>query len=114
MAVWQVVEVHLHAEVVALLGLDDVGSVLALEDRVGAVLEEFFVAFYVDGDENFGFGFGGRDVEGDVVEVGGDLIDGGGGGTGFVSSCPTGRSPALETYSGAKRSRSRLSMSTFW
>jgi hypothetical protein len=76
----QVLEVYLHAEVVALLRGDDVGAVLALQDVVGAVLDQLFVAFYAGGDEDAGLGFGGADVEGDVVEVGDDLVDGGWGG----------------------------------
>jgi hypothetical protein len=76
----QVLEVYLHAEVVALLRGDDVGAVLALQDLVGAVLDQLFVAFYAGGDEDAGLGFGGADVEGDVVEVGDDLVDGGWGG----------------------------------
>jgi hypothetical protein len=76
----QVLEVYLHTEVVALLRGDDVGAVLALQDLVGAVLDQLFVAFYAGGDEDAGLGFGGADVEGDVVEVGDDLVDGGWGG----------------------------------
>ena len=68
----------------------------------------------MDGDEDFGLAFGRRDVEGDVVEVGGDLVDGGRSGTGEVSRCIGGIEGIVEAYSGAKRSRSRLSMSTFW
>jgi hypothetical protein len=78
----QVLEVYLHAEVVALLRGDDVGAVLALQDLVGAVLDQLFVAFYAGGDEDAGLSFGGADVEGDVVEVGDDLVDGGWGGAG--------------------------------
>ena len=78
----QVLEVYLHAEVIALLGSDNVRAVLALQDLVGAVLDQLFVAFYAGGDEDAGLGFGGADVEGDVVEVGYDLIDGGWGGAG--------------------------------
>ena len=64
-------------EVVALFWGDDVRAILALEDGLGAVFEEFGEAFDGDGDEDAGFGFGGGDVEGDVVEVGDDLVDGG-------------------------------------
>jgi len=67
----------LHGEVVAVLGgLDDVGGIFALQDGGGAVFDEFRVAFYGEGDEEVGFGGWGGDVEGDVVEVGDDLVDG--------------------------------------
>ena len=91
----QVLEVHLHTEVVALLGSDDVRAVLALQDLVGAVLDQLAVAFYAGRDEDAGLGFGRADVEGDVVEVGDDLVDCGRGGAGkriLVSGCALGRS----------------------
>ena len=83
MGLGQLFKIHLHAEVIALLGRgDDVRVVFAGEHGFGAVLEEFGVAFYADGDEDLRFGGGGGDVEGDVVEVGDDLVDGCWGGTG--------------------------------
>ena len=90
----QVLEVYLHAEVVALFGSDDVGPVLALQDLVGAVLDQLAVAFYAGRDEDAGLGFGRADVEGDVVEVGDDLVDCGRGGAEkriLVSGCALGR-----------------------
>lgn len=81
LALGQVLKVDLHAEVVALLRCNNVGAVLALQDLFGAVLDQLAVAFYAGGDEDAGLGFGSADVEGDVVEVGDDLVDGGGSGT---------------------------------
>lgn len=78
LALGQVLKVDLHAEVVALLGRNNVGAVLALQNLLGAVLDQLAVAFYAGGDQDAGLGFGGADVEGDVVEVGDDLVDGGG------------------------------------
>ena len=43
---------------------------------MSAILEELFVAFDRNGDEDFGFSFGGRDVKGDIIEVGDYLING--------------------------------------
>lgn len=90
----QVLEVDLHAEIVALLRSDDVRAVLALQDLVGAVLDQLAVAFYAGRDEDAGLGFGRADVEGDVVEVGDDLVDCGRGGAEkriLVSGCALGR-----------------------
>jgi hypothetical protein len=41
---WQVVRVNLHREVVARLGIDNVRPVLALQDRLGAILDQLLVA----------------------------------------------------------------------
>jgi hypothetical protein len=82
LALRQVLEVYFDAEVVALLRGDDVRAVLALQDLVGAVLDQLAVAFYAGRDEDAGLCFGRADVEGDVVEVGDDLVDCGWGGAG--------------------------------
>ena len=71
-------EVDLHAEVVAALWLYDVWAVFPFEHVLCTVFDEFGVAFYCEGDEYLGFGGWGRDVEGYVVEVGHNLVDGGG------------------------------------
>ncbi len=55
---------------------DDVGAVLAPEHLLGAVLDKVLVASYLDGDEDFGLGLGGRDVKYDAVEVRDSLVDG--------------------------------------
>ena len=80
MAGGQVLQVDLHAKIVALFGGDDVRAVLALQDLFGAVLDQLAVAFYAGRDEDLGLGFGSADVEGDVVEIGDDLVYGGRGG----------------------------------
>ena len=81
LAFGQGLQVDLHAEVVALFRSNDVRAVLALQDLFGAVLDQLAVAFYAGRDEDAGLGFGGADVEGDVVEVGDDLVDCSRGGT---------------------------------
>jgi len=72
---WEVLEIHLNAEVVALLGLDNVGTIFALEDGLGAVCYKFGVALYSDGDEDLGLHVRCGDMKGDIVKVGNDLID---------------------------------------
>lgn len=81
LALGQVLKINLHAEVVALLGSDDVGAIFALQDLFGAVLDQLAVAFYAGGNEDAGLGLGCADVEGDIVEVGDDLVDSCRGGT---------------------------------
>lgn len=76
LALGEVLKVHLNTEVVALLGSDDVGTVFTLQDLLGAVLDQFAVAFYAGGNENACLGLGCADVEGDIVEVGDDLVNG--------------------------------------
>lgn len=71
-------EIDLHAEVVALLGLDYVRAIFALENCLGAVLDKLREALDGDGDEDLGFGVWCGDVESDIVEVGDDLVDRGG------------------------------------
>lgn len=71
----QVLEIHLHGKVIARLGSYNIGPVLALEDRLCAILDELGEAPHVYGDEDLGFGFGRRDVKGYAVEVGHDLVD---------------------------------------
>lgn len=68
-------QIHLHGEIISRLWSHNIRPVFARQDFFGAVLQQFAVAFYSYGDENLGFGFWRRDVEGDVVEVGDDLID---------------------------------------
>ena len=67
----------MNTEVVALLGSNNVGTVFTLQDLLGAVLDQFAVAFYAGGDEDACLGLGCADVEGDIVEVGDNLVDGG-------------------------------------
>lgn len=108
-------EVHEDAEVVALFGSGDVGTVFAFEDFLGAVLDELVEAFQVDANEDLGFGGRRGDVEGDVVEVGDDLVNRRGCGTVVRLVC--GEVVVRQcgiTYSGANRSLNRLSISTFW
>ena len=71
----QVLQIHQHGEVVARLGGYNVGAILALEDRLGAVLHQFAEAFDLQRDEDLGLALGGGDVEGNAVEVGDDLVD---------------------------------------
>ena len=77
LALGEVLQVDLNTEVVALLGGDDVGAVFTLQDLLGAVLDQFAVAFYAGGNEDACLGLGCADVEGDIVEVGDNLVDGG-------------------------------------
>ena len=77
LALGEVLQVDLNTEVVALLGSDDVGAVFTLQDLLGAVLDQFAVAFYAGGNEDACLGLGCADVEGDIVEVGDNLVDGG-------------------------------------
>ena len=76
LALGKVLKVDLNTEVVALLGSDDVGTVFTLQDLLGAVLDQFAVAFYAGGDEDACLGLGCADVEGDIVEVGDNLVNG--------------------------------------
>jgi len=64
-----------HGEIIACLGGDYIRTVFPFQDFLGAILDKLFVAFDGYGDEDLGFGFGGRDVEGDIVEVGDDLVN---------------------------------------
>ena len=68
-------EVYEYAEIVALLGCGDVGSVFSFQHFLCTVLDELIEAFYVDADLDLRFGVRGGDVEGYVVEVGNDLVD---------------------------------------
>lgn len=77
LALGKVLKVDLNTEVVALLRSDDVGTVFTLQDLLGAVLDQFAVAFYAGGNEDACLGLGCADVEGDIVEVGDNLVDGG-------------------------------------
>lgn len=77
LALGEVLEVDLDTEVVALLGSNDVWAVFTLQDLLGAVLDQFAVAFYAGGDEDACLGLGCADVEGDIVEVGDNLVNGG-------------------------------------
>ena len=110
----QVLQIDQHGEVVARLGGYNVGAILALEDRLGAVLHQFAEAFDLQRDEDLGLALGGGDVEGDAVEIGDDLVNVGG------SSSVRGQSggPRCGRRRGGahpeKRSLSRDSMSTFW
>jgi hypothetical protein len=75
---WQVVEIYQDGEVVASLGRYDVGTVLAREDLLGAILDEVSEAADLEGDEDLALGLGGGDVEGDTIKVGYGLVDMGG------------------------------------
>lgn len=75
---WEFGKIDLDGEVISLFWGDNVWTVFSLEDVLSAVLEEFVKAFYGDGDEDFRFCFGGGDVEGDAIEIGDDLVNGGG------------------------------------
>jgi hypothetical protein len=68
-----------------LLGGNNVGSVFALQDLLGTVLDELAVTFYAGGNEDACLGLGCADVEGNIVKVRDDLVDGG-------------RSSAMEDY----------------
>ena len=68
LALGKVLKVDLNTEVVALLRSDDVGTVFTLQDLLGAVLDQFAVAFYAGGNEDACLGLGCADMEGDIVE----------------------------------------------
>lgn len=106
----------MYTEIVALLGSNNVGAIFALQDLLGAVLDQLVVTFYAGGDEDACLGLGSADVEGDIVKVGDDLVDGSRGGS--VQGRPSvglllEDSGYGEAYSGAKRSLRIDSMSTF-
>ena len=71
----EVLEVDFYGKVVALLGRDNVGAVFTLEDVLGAILDQLLEAFDVDGDEDLCLGGRSRDVEGDAIKVGDDLVN---------------------------------------
>lgn len=74
-------------------------TVFPLQDFLRAILDQLFIAFDGYGDEDFGFGFGGGDVEGYVVKVGDDLVDGYRGCAGIEGS--------LVRFAGERRARGR-------
>ena len=118
LALGEVLEVDLNTEVVALLGSNDVGTVFALQNRLGTVLHQVLEAFHAGGDEDACLGLGCADVEGDIVEVGDNLVNGGRGsaveGHWSVVLVLLEGGGYSEAYSGAKRSLRRDSMRTFW
>ena len=58
-----------------MLGRDDERTVFALKDRLCAVLDKLWPALDCDGEEDLGLRVRRGDVEGDIVEVGDDLVD---------------------------------------
>ena len=71
----EALEIDDDGEIVAMLGRAGyVGPILSGEDLFGAVAVQLAEAFYGDGYEDLGLGFGGRDVEGHAIEVGDDLV----------------------------------------
>lgn len=75
---WEVLKINLNAEIVALLWLDNVGAIFALQHGLSAVGYQLREALYGDGDEDLSLDVRCGDVEGDIVEVGDNLVDGGG------------------------------------
>ena len=78
LVLWQILQIYLDREVISRLWLNNERPILALEDSLCTVLDEFLEAFDVQRHEDLGLGLGGRDVEGDAVKVGDDLINVGG------------------------------------
>lgn len=74
----QILQVDQNGEVVARLGLYNIGTVFALEYCLCAVLDQFLEALDVQRDDNLGLALRGRDVEGDAIEVGHNLVNVGG------------------------------------
>ena len=72
---WQALQVYLDGEVVSRLGLDNVRPVLALQDGLCTILDEFVEAFDAQRHDNLGLALGSRDVEGDAIKVGDDLVN---------------------------------------
>lgn len=72
----EILQVDDNGEVIAVLGSHDIGAVLALQDLLGAILNELLEAADLNRDEDLGLGFGGRNVEGDAIKVGDGLVNG--------------------------------------
>lgn len=74
--VWgQTLQINLYGEVVARLGRYNIRTVFTLEDILCAVLHKLFEAADVDGNKDFGLGFGCREMVGDPIEVRNDLVN---------------------------------------
>jgi hypothetical protein len=114
LALWQVLQINQHGEVVPLFWFYDVGAILALEYCLRAILDELLEALDLQRDEDLGLALRGRDVEGDAVEIGYDLVNVGG--RSSVSCQLPGSRPGVGGVGAypAKRSLSNDSMRTFW
>lgn len=82
----QIVQIDQHRKVIARFRRYNTCAVFSLEDLLGAIPQKLFVAFDCNGDEDFGFTFGCRDVKGDVVEVRNNLVNGNWRGSGLLSA----------------------------
>ena len=65
----QIVQIDQHGKVIARFRSYGICAVFSLEDLLGAIPQELFVALDCNGDEDFGFSFRGGDVKGDIVKV---------------------------------------------
>lgn len=72
---WQVVQIYLNREIVALLWFYNVLAVLAGEHRFGTIADQVGEALHGDGYEDLSLGVGCGNVEGDAVKIGDDLVD---------------------------------------
>jgi hypothetical protein len=71
----EILQVDQYREVIARFGGHNIGSILALQHCLRAILHQFWEAFHGYRNEDLGLHFGSGDVEGYVIEVGNDLVD---------------------------------------
>jgi hypothetical protein len=78
----ETVQVHLHREIVAIFRGNDIWAVFSFQYLLRTIFHQLIEAFDLDRNEDLGFGFWSRDMEGYPIEIRHSLVDIDGRGTG--------------------------------
>jgi hypothetical protein len=65
----ETVQVHLHREIVAIFRGNDIRAVFSFQYLLRTIFHQLIEAFDLDRNEDLGFGFWSRDMEGYPIEI---------------------------------------------